>query len=491
MSGRSSVPHRPGAAGPRESSEQPPTRWLHAACEASDIDPFTFLAADFGPSTADQTRAYWRMGSRWSASRGALAEIDSRDWEGRDDLCEIVLQRAMELLGTPAVSRFERSSGEGMPDDGPRMYGGLAFRSRWGGLDPGETNGPWAEFPTARFFLPAYELEGEEGRVTLRAWRRLDGFTDPKPELEKARADLDRLRSRLARAGRGERRDREFEPSESPVEEIVTWPQWRESVGRVLDRIRLGDVQKVVLARAVDVRLAPQPDPIDGVEAISAGDPAANIFSFQFAPGAAFFGASPELLGSLRGGDFRTMAVAGSAPRGEDAEADESLGRALRHSPKDLLEHEICVRELRDRLDPLTTRLEVEATPRLRRLAAIQHLETVVTGDVAEGTHILDLLSVLHPTAAVCGRPRDSAARVLAAEEPVSRGWYAGAVGWFDGAGNGEFVPGLRCAVLAGQVLRLFAGAGIVEASRPKPEWEETSLKLRAIGRALGLGEVA
>ncbi len=78
---------------------------------------------------------------------------------------------------------------------------------------------------------------------------------------------------------------------------------------------------------------------------------------------------------------------------------------------------------------------------------------------------------------------------MLEAEEPVPRGWYAGAVGWFDAAGDGDFVPGLRCAVLDGEVMRLFAGAGIVEQSHAKTEWKETSLKLRTVGRALGLEE--
>jgi isochorismate synthase len=370
------------------------------------------------------------------------------------------------------------------------LYGGLAFHSRWSRLDPGEGEDLWAEFPAARFFVPAYELEGGEGHVSLRAWRRLDGSTDPKSELDMALEDLERLRSRVARVGRLERSDLEFESPVGSVREIVTWPEWRVSIERVLERIQTGDVQKVVLSRAVDVPLPGQIDPIGVVEEISRADPAANVFSFQFAPGAVFFGASPELLGSLRGRDFRTMAVAGSAQRGEDQEADERLGHALQESSKDRLEHGICVRELRDRLDPLTMRLDVQAKPRLHRLAEIQHLRTDLTAKVEEGTHILDLLSVLHPTAAVCGRPRDAAARVLAAEEPLSRGWYAGAMGWFDGAGNGDFVPGLRCAVLAGQMLRLFAGAGIVEGSGAEAEWEETSLKLRTIGRALGLGEV-
>ena len=91
---------------------------------------------------------------------------------------------------------------------------------------------------------------------------------------------------------------------------------------------------------------------------------------------------------------------------------------------------------------------------------------------------MLDLLEVMHPTAAVSGYPREPAAAFLRERERFERGWYAGPVGWFDAEGEGAFAPALRCALLRGDRARLFAGAGLVEGSDPDREWEETALKL-------------
>jgi hypothetical protein len=70
-------------------------------------------------------------------------------------------------------------------------------------------------------------------------------------------------------------------------------------------------------------------------------------------------------------------------------------------------------------------------------------------------------------------------------EEPFERGWYAGPVGFFDASGNGVFVPALRSAVARGESWRLFAGAGIVSASDPEAEWDETGIKFEPVLRAL------
>jgi menaquinone-specific isochorismate synthase len=126
----------------------------------------------------------------------------------------------------------------------------------------------------------------------------------------------------------------------------------------------------------------------------------------------------------------------------------------------------------------------------LLKLSSIQHLRTELTGEVPEGTHSLELVEALHPTAAVCGYPSETALEMLAEEESVGRGWYAGPVGWFDSRGAGEFAPALRSAVGRGPLLRLHAGAGIVDGSHPDSEWDETRVKLQTVLRALGIARV-
>jgi menaquinone-specific isochorismate synthase len=132
--------------------------------------------------------------------------------------------------------------------------------------------------------------------------------------------------------------------------------------------------------------------------------------------------------------------------------------------------------------------MQTEDRPRVLALARIQHLETAISGTPEAQEDILSLVESLHPTPAVCGSPRDGAQVLIRSAEAFDRGWYAGPLGWFDLAGEGDFVPGLRAAIGHGRRWRLFAGAGIVAGSDPSEEWEETALKFEAALRALRVG---
>ena len=98
---------------------------------------------------------------------------------------------------------------------------------------------------------------------------------------------------------------------------------------------------------------------------------------------------------------------------------------------------------------------------------------------------ILDLVEALHPTPAVCGRPRESALQVIAELEELDRGTYAGAVGWVDAAGNGQWAVSIRGASIEGNVARVVAGNGLVADSDPATELIETRAKLQAMLAAI------
>jgi salicylate biosynthesis isochorismate synthase/menaquinone-specific isochorismate synthase len=119
--------------------------------------------------------------------------------------------------------------------------------------------------------------------------------------------------------------------------------------------------------------------------------------------------------------------------------------------------------------------------PVLVRVANIQHLGTPIRAQLASPVSAIELAGVLHPTPAVGGEPRAAAAALIPALEGFDRGWYAGAVGWTDTAGDGEFCVALRCALLRGPIARLYAGCGIVADSQPASELAETEVKLGAL----------
>jgi menaquinone-specific isochorismate synthase len=122
------------------------------------------------------------------------------------------------------------------------------------------------------------------------------------------------------------------------------------------------------------------------------------------------------------------------------------------------------------------------------RLANVQHLQTDITGRLANGESVLDLAAALHPTAAVCGTPTGRARALIQELEGMDRGRYAGPVGWIDSRGDGAFGIALRCAQLDPEdahLLRMYAGCGIVEGSVPADELAESQTKLLAMRDSL------
>jgi menaquinone-specific isochorismate synthase len=137
------------------------------------------------------------------------------------------------------------------------------------------------------------------------------------------------------------------------------------------------------------------------------------------------------------------------------------------------------------RLAPLGLRPAFPENPGLRRLANVQHLHTPVEAALPPAVRLLDALARLHPTPAVGGTPREAAIARIRSLEGFPRGLYAGAIGWIDSRGGGEFFVGLRAALLEGGHARLYAGAGIVAGSSPEKEFAETELKVQAMQAAL------
>src|SRR5262249_17554643 len=125
--------------------------------------------------------------------------------------------------------------------------------------------------------------------------------------------------------------------------------------------------------------------------------------------------------------------------------------------------------------------------PNVKKVRTILHLDTPISATLREGVHAVDVLAALHPTPAVGGLPVREAAAWIAENEPFARGWYTGAVGWIDAAGDSVFSVAIRCAVLKRDCAYIYTGAGIVADSDPAAEYAETTLKQRPLLSALGV----
>jgi len=334
--------------------------------------------------------------------------------------------------------------------------GGFAFR-------PGrEPAGPWAGFPAVLLRVPALAVTRVRGRTYASA--ALAGAA----ELLELPATF---RAPAARAV-------ELTPARPPAE-------WKAAVAEAAGRLAAGEAHKVVLAREVVARADGAIAAAAVARALRAAYPACFTYLVSGADGTAFIGASPELLVRRAGRSVTAQPMAGSVARGADEAEDERLAASLL-GERFLAEHRVVPEWVAQRLAPLSARVDDPGRPEVVRFTNIQHLATTIRAELRDPPpSALALAALLHPTPAVGGLPLDTALRMIDELEGFDRGWYAGAVGWMDGRGDGELAVALRCGLLWEDGARLFAGNGIIAGADPAAELEETEVKLRALLGAL------
>ncbi len=267
----------------------------------------------------------------------------------------------------------------------------------------------------------------------------------------------------------------------------------RQRVAAAVRTIERTALDKVVLARAVDITFDTPVDP--RLVAARLIDTSYHRDGFIAdltpggVPGAMLVGCSPEVLVKKQGPNVSAYPLAGSAPRSSDPEVDTQTAQQLLSSAKDLAEHRYVVEHLHRLLAPLCTHLNVPDRPELTRTNEVWHLATPIVGTLKDpGLTALELALRVHPTPAICGTPTELAEGIIQ-EIEAPRRFYSGAVGWSDRTGDGEYMVAIRCAEVSGDgtTARAWAGGGIVANSNPDSELEETNAKLKTILRALGL----
>ena len=228
-------------------------------------------------------------------------------------------------------------------------------------------------------------------------------------------------------------------------------------------------VGKVVLARQVELDFDdPVPVPTI-VERLVEANPDTYVFSVD-----GMVGACPELLVSVDGDQVTSLVLAGTARTAEGLDSNKISD-----------EHRYAADSVASALADLTIDLVGEQS--VLTFGMINHVGTRFIGRRRPGVGILDLVAALHPTASVGGTPSAEAVALIRGIEPRSRGNYAGPIGWFDTAGNGEFSLALRCGLIRSNRVTLYAGGGLVATSDRESEWDETELKLGPMLQALNV----
>ena len=406
------------------------------------------------------------------AALGALTEISA---SGPDRFAEAAA--AWRAISSRAVtdpperlaarSRAAREVASPPPGAGLVAVGGFAFAGDGGGSPQ------WEGFAPASLVVPEVALarRGGEVRLTLAALVAPDDTPDEV---------LARLDARV-----GELRDAPLPLLDpAPVERArvagaMPPEHYVSAVARAVERIRAGELDKVVLAREVVVQSGADHDPAAILGVLREGFPGCYVVGVGRGD-AAFVAASPELLVRREGQRASTVALAGSTRRSADPAVDDHLGEQLLRSTKDREEQAIVARRIERVLRERAVWVAAADEPVLVRMANIQHLATPIRAQLAEPVGALDLAGLLHPTPAVGAEPRE-ATRMIPELEGMDRGWYAGAIGWTDAAEDGELCVGLRSALLRGATARLYAGVGVVRDSDPAAELAETEIKLDAL----------
>jgi menaquinone-specific isochorismate synthase len=356
------------------------------------------------------------------------------------------------------------------PFGGPHFFTGFAFADE---VEAGEP------FAAARVFVPRWQV-ARAGAVTT----AVANFLVP-PD-----ADLNALAERVWRAHRkfGGFRYRETpltEPSAEAIFQVREAGDYRAVVAKAVARIDAGEFTKIVLARAQEFASDQPLHPLRVLNGLRQRFPDCYAFSLANGRGQSFIGASPERLVRVSKGVLETEALAGSIRRGAGASEDAALAGTLLRSEKDRREHQHVLAAITARLEHLGLAPEYAAEPGLRRLANVQHLHTPIRATLPENVRLLAVLAALHPTPAVGGSPLAAVLPAIRGLESFPRGLYAGAIGWSNARGGGEFFVGLRSALVDGGTARVYAGAGIVAGSTPEKEFAETELKFKAMLEAL------
>ncbi|SBO44909.1 isochorismate synthase MenF [Cyanobium sp. NIES-981] len=402
-------------------------------------------------------------------------------WDGAPGLCiaasgrtnslELSGPRRFELAQRFASASLSRLAGHHTGQAGtcpplarPRVLLAFAFFDA-----PLESSA--AAIPGVQAVLPRWQLSRHGHRCWLRLQRPLGGDVTPRSlaeELWDTARRLERCTPQLPRA------ERIAVALRSPWQE-----HYRQAAARALELVEGNALQKLVLAVRQQLSLSARPDPLDLLAPLRRHQGGSCRLMWQRNAASALIGASPERLLTVRQGQLRSDALAGTAP------ADDRAA-ALLHSTKDRLEHELVVDTItavlaRSGLNPRRPR-----HPRLARHGQLVHLHSPISACLGAQPP-LAIAAALHPTPAVAGLPRREAMAWLRSLEPFERGHYAAPIGWIDSAGDLDLRVAIRSGTVEGRQLELTAGAGLVPGSAVDRELQEVALKLGVLQQQLNL----
>ena len=264
--------------------------------------------------------------------------------------------------------------------------------------------------------------------------------------------------------------------------------EFKERVLRAKEYIAAGDAFQIVLARTFSVPRAGR-DAFDVYRAMRLINPSPYMYFLDLppAPGETdrlrIAGASPETMVRLEGGTMTVRPIAGTRPRGKTPEEDLALEKELLSDPKEVAEHVMLIDLGRNDVGRVSTIGSVELVRRMEidRYSHVMHIVSEVRGKVAPETPPLEVVRAAFPAGTLSGAPKVRAMQIIRELEARPRGIYGGAIGYIADDADLDFAIAIRTMVDHGDRFEVTAGAGIVEASDPQAEADETRNKARGV----------
>ncbi len=308
-----------------------------------------------------------------------------------------------------------------------------------------------------------------------------------KPDIERARARIARMRSALARGPAA------IPPREEPVKLDVKYPTSRERyiemVGRAKEYILDGDAFQIVLSQRAEVDA--DVDPVALYGALKEINPSPYMYVLEYGD-TDIVGSSPEILVKVEDRKVIVRPIAGTRKRGKTPEEDMALEMEMKADPKELAEHVMLVDLGRNDVGKVSKfgSVRVDDYMGVEKYSHVQHIVSNVVGELRDDKDAIDVLTATFPAGTVSGAPKTRAMQIIEELEGRRRGLYAGCVGYFCFSSDSDLAIAIRTILLKNGRAYVQAGAGIVMDSVPEKEYVEAMNKgaamLGAISRACG-----
>ena len=393
-----------------------------------------------------------------------------------------ILSDLLDVFETPPI------------DDFPPLHGGLVG---YLGYDIVREVENLPHVPTDDKHLPDAKLSVIGDLIAIDHWKQRAFLisniliTDEGSEIsleEKYQNAISRLEDLADKGAVGSEEPLMFPPpfDEDLPEAISTFQtdQFCLAVEAAKEHIIDGDIFQVVLSQRFDVQL--DADPFDVYRVLRQINPSPYMYFFRYED-FTIVGASPEPMVRLIEGKVISRPIAGTRKRGKTEQEDRLLASELKEDPKELAEHVMLLDLARNDVGRVVEfgSERVDETMTLEKYSHVMHMVSNIKATLKKGMKAMDVFRATFPAGTLSGAPKIRAMEIIEEFEPVKRGIYGGAVGYFSWQGNMDMAIAIRTAIIKDDVLYIQAGGGFVADSDPDLEWKESLNKGRAIFKAV------